>query len=147
MQQTIWQVAFFNETTIRLHEQAELAGSLIYLSTALRCYYSAPRNCGEGLQATRDASSLVYRSVVLRCYRVVTRNGLDTSKTRRNEYPDRRVRLYVTEGHGVSTKYCDVYKPFLRRIATYISRFLETVEKGCRLEQNTEVSPMRLYCA
>ena len=38
--------------------QAELAGSLIYLSTALRCYHSAPRN------------------------------GLDTSKTRRNEYPD-----------------------------------------------------------
>jgi len=63
----------------RLHEQAELAGSLFYLSTALRYYHSAPRNCGEGLQATRDASSLVYRSVVLRCYRVVTRNGLDTS--------------------------------------------------------------------
>ena len=31
-------------------------------------------------------------------YRVSTRNGLDTSKTRRSEYPDRRAELPVKKG-------------------------------------------------
>ncbi|MBE7079188.1 MAG: hypothetical protein E7380_04960 [Clostridiales bacterium] len=33
-------------------QQDNLAASLIYLSTALRYYRIAPRNCEEGLQAT-----------------------------------------------------------------------------------------------
>ena len=97
-------------------QQAELAGSLIYLSTALRCYIEEFKSLGytkrvRYKQQRSVASNLFYRSVVLRCYRVVTRNcgeGLQI-ETKHAVLPDRRIRLYVTEGRF---RFCFKVRPY-----------------------------------